>query len=139
MHQLGVGLQAVTGPAASVRLGIVLERRVRRGDAEESRKQVVELGRRHGAAPEPCTALACLPEHVDEKARLAVLVDARRSGERETDVGADIGEHAPDHRVRDLVETAEAEERERLEQRYVEWSVLEQADRQPTRARQRGK
>ena len=131
MHQLGVGLQPVTGPAASVRLGIVLERRVRRGDAEESRKQVVELGRRCGAAPEPCTTLPCLPEHVDEKARLAVLVDARGSGERETNVGADIGEHAPDHRVRDLVEAREAEERERLEQLDAEGPVLEHAPRDP--------
>ena len=40
--------------------------------------------------------------------------------EREDRIGADVGDHAPDHRVGDLVEPGEAEQLQRLEQREPE-------------------
>ena len=139
VHQLRVGLERVVRPALASRGGIAAKRLLGGRNAEEARKQVVELGRRGRAAPEArAAALAALAKDVDEQARLPMLVHARRAGERHADIGTDVGEHAPDHRVRDLIEAGEAEERERLQERDAARAVLEQADRQPARTRERG-
>jgi hypothetical protein len=49
-------------------------------------------------------------QRVDEDRRLCGLGDHRRAQQRNADIGADIGEKAPEQAVRDFVDAAEAEQ-----------------------------
>src|SRR5207253_4854923 len=83
------------------------------------------------SAPEARTA-CFMPEYIDEQTCLAVLFGAGRRGQRHCEIRADVRDHAPDHRVADLVESRESEQLERLEQLDAERTVLEQTKRQPS-------
>ncbi len=82
VHELGVGLERVVGPAQAARRARSRgTRRPRRAAPRKRAEQVVELGHRRGAAPEARAAgVAGLPEDVDEQARLARA--RRRSASR---------------------------------------------------------
>ena len=67
-----------------------------------------------------------------------MLVSAWRHQERPGDVGAHVGNHAPDHGVADLIEPGKTKQLQRLQELDAERSSVEQADRKPARASQRG-
>ena len=109
VDELRIGGERCIGPGKSPRARVVGERAVGRGGSEEAGEQAVEVGDRRRAAPEARAAgLARLPEDVDEHARLPVLVGVGRRRQRHADVGADVRDHAPDHRVADRVEARRA-------------------------------
>src|ERR1051325_6567105 len=124
VHQLRVHLERLLGPAPALGGGVLPEGVARHPGAEKAGEQVVEVRQRRRAAPE--ARPAGLAEGVDEHARLAMLLGARRGDQRNAERGGAVGEHGPDHRVRDLVEPRQAEQGERLEQADAERAVLEQ-------------
>ena len=139
MHELGVGGERVGRRAAR---GAARSRRSassRALGAEEARRAA-----RAGRAPTrvPRQKRAPAPRRRAGTRRRTALAwrcssALWRARQRHADVGADVGDHAPDHRVGDLVEPGEAEQLQRLEQLDAERALLEQADRQPARARER--
>src|SRR6266849_5382629 len=58
--------------------------------------------------------------------------------QRYADVAADVGEHAPEQAVRDVVQALETEQLLRLEEVGSEQPVGKEGDRQPARLRERG-
>jgi len=136
LDEVRVGAQLVDrGEAAAAREGEEgLARPLRPEEAPDERQEILDRG---AAAPDG-RALEALgvAEDVDEEGGLARLRDARPARDRDAHVGPDVGEHAPEERVRDLVEPGEPEELLRPEQRDPEQSVREEAGGQPPRLRE---
>ena len=117
---------------------VVAERGIGALGAEESREQRPQFRQRRLAPPDVHVGpFAGAAEHVDEARRLRLLRHALPREHRHDDVGADVGDHAPEHRVRDVVEPREPEQRVRLEQRDAERPLVQEADRQPARLGER--
>ena len=113
VDELGIGLQPlVRASAGRARVRSRRTRRRRQSLPDEARQQVVQVGRRRRAAPEARAAgLARLLEDVDEQARLARARPRSGGPSSDTaDVGADVGDHAPDHGMRDLVQARQPEQ-----------------------------
>ena len=101
---------------------------------EEAPGEGEEILHRGAAAPEPrAIERVRVLEDVHEQGRLAGLRDPLPRRHRHAHVEADVGEHAPEQGVRDLVHAREAEELLRLQQRDAEEAVGEEARGQPAR------
>ena len=113
---------------AAARTRVFTQCVVRRRRADEARQDIVKVGHRRNPPPESRASTLAM-EYVDEHACLTMLFGGWRAKKRYEHIGADVGNHAPDHRMRDLVEPGEPEQRERLQELDAERPVLDEAAR----------
>ncbi len=133
MHQIGIGgeiLGRFHAPVAGIG-GESLPRPVRSQKAAEQQLQVVYGG---AAAPET-GAGGCgrVVGRVHEHGSLAVLGGAGSLEQRDADVATDVGEHAPEQAMRDVIKSIEPEQLLRPEQVGAEQTMRQEGDRQPAR------
>src|SRR5260370_19866174 len=77
-------------------------------------------------------------ESIDEYRGLPVLGRIGPPDQRYADVAADVGEHAPEEAMCDVVQPLKSEQLLRLEEVGAEQPVRKEGDRQPTRLGKRG-
>src|SRR5712691_6604107 len=133
VHQVGISRECADGsrPAAARVGGKRLVCAFRAEKTAQQQQQAVDRG---AAPPKARAGGRCrVLERIDEYGGLAVLGGVRTLDQRYTDVASDIGKHAPEQAVRDVVKSLEAEQLLRLEQIGAEQPVREESDRQPTR------
>jgi hypothetical protein len=116
--------------------GIVLERFIGANAPEEPRHQVRKVGQLGGAAPEP-SGLGLL-KGIDEQRGLGAFERGLVGQQRNADEGADIHQHGPEQAVGDGVEAGEAEEGVGLQERNAERPLIDELERQPAGAGERG-
>ena len=139
LHQLGVGGEADHRRRAGLsrvrRELLVCPRRT-----QEARHQRAPT---RAPPPSPATggpscASPVRPKTSTKSSGLAVLHRALVAPQRQTDVEADVHQHAPDERVRDLVEAPRARRAARAAATPTpKRSLVEEAGGQPARARER--
>src|SRR5439155_17874265 len=105
VHELGIGDECVGWPSQAPGGRIPVKDAVCRACSKKAREHRVEIGHGSGPAPESRSARSTgVTKYIDEQTGLTVLVSAWRHQERPGDVGAHVGNHAPDHGVADLIE-----------------------------------
>ena len=109
LHQPGVGPDGVHAAHASVaRIGI--EQGSGLGRAHEALAQAQQVGHIGLAAPEHRAGACRALENIDEQQGLAGLTRRRRAPQRQADIGGDIHQQAPEQRVRQPVQSAQAQQ-----------------------------
>ena len=66
-----------------------------------------------------------------------MLACALAAEQREADIAADVGQHAPEQRMGDRIESHQAEKLLRLQHAGTEQSLFDKAERQPSGLRER--
>ena len=100
--------------------------RLRLLDAHEAPHQCHQIGHLGAAAPEHTFGCGVF-KHVDEEQRLAGFGGARRPGQRHHDKEAAVGQQAPEERVAQVVQAAQAEQRLGPQQRQPKRAMLQEA------------
>ena len=106
--------------------------------AEEARQQRTQLRQRGVTLPQVhAFPVRTLAEDVDEPRRLRLLGRALPRQHGHADERAHVRDHAPQHRVRDVVEPGQAEELRRPQQRDAARPLREESGGQPARLGER--
>jgi hypothetical protein len=99
--------------------------------AQEAAEQRQQVGHARAAAPEHRPGRGGALEHVDEEQRLAGLVGRWGAPQRHRNIGADVGQQAPEQRMGEVVQTAQTQQLLGLEQLDAEGPVAHEIGRQP--------
>src|SRR5690606_31990039 len=73
-----------------------------------------------------------MAQYVDEQVGLAVFGGGRTPPQRKPDIAADVGDHAPEQAMADVVEPGQPEQLLRFQQVDAENALGQEGDRQPS-------
>ena len=135
MHQFGLAFGLI---APGVFACVLREDLRRTRGADEACQQAFEVFGVCAAAPQHCRTTAGRFEDIDEQAGLGDLVAIRLAQQRDTDIEHHVHQQAPQQRVREVIQPAEAKQRLGAQPFDAPQPVVKKAPIEPARLGERG-